>query len=224
MSSEAPLFLLLLSHVLPLLLHTPTQQGGQLSPAASTHSVFPRRYLADPPLLELDGNSVSASPAALPPPSEPLPAAVVPAGIVAQRRKSFADHAAAAVHQRPSFAPEAHADIVTSAGYVKSIVTSVQTTRSSAGDAGVFASATAPASAFFSFAEGGAVDLAHPSASEPSSNLAPPPNLYVLAGFQSSKNLQNFDVLQQPHAEDASPPDSDVSQSQVGILPGSCSA
>ena len=208
---------------MPLLLRTLTQQGGQLSLAASTHSISPRRYLSDPPLLELDGNSVSASPAALSPPSEPLPAAVVPAGIVAQRRKSFADHAAAAAHQRPSFVPEAHADVVASAGYVKSIVTSVQTTRSSAVDAVVFASATAPASdssALFSFAKGGAVDLAHPSASEPSSNLAPPPNLYVLAGFQSSKNLQNFYVLQQPHAEDASPPDSDVSQSQVGILHG----
>ena len=106
---------------------------------------------------------------------------------------------------------------------MKSIVTSVQSTRSSAVDAAVFAPAAAPASgssALFSFARGGAVDLAHPSASEPSSNLAPPPNLYVLAGFQSSKFLPDFDVLQQPHAQDALPPDIDVSQSQVGILHG----
>ncbi len=181
-----------------------------------THRFPYYRYLTDPPLLELDGNSVSASPTAtLQQLSDAPPATVVPAGIVAQRRKSFTDHAASSVYQRPPFVPEVRTDTVTSAGYVKSIA---QNSRSSANDAGFVASVSTPASGSDTLSlltKGGAVELAYPFANEPSSNLAPPPNLHFPSPPQLNRRSQDLDVLQQLAETDAL--SEDMTVSQVGV-------
>ncbi len=167
-----------------------------LLPLSATVTSF--RYLADPPLLELCGDSTSSSPR----PSFQLqrdvpPALVVPAGIVAQRRKSFSDHASAAAPHRAPFMPEVPIDIVTSAGYVKSIVEK----NASAGEGA--APAHTPQSAphrRFSMTKGGAVELGHPSANEPSTILAPYPG-FQPAVAQAPSPAHHFDILLSPAAE-----------------------
>lgn len=197
-------------------LHSSIDQNLAAAFASTVSSSFlevDEQYLTDPPLLELDGNSVSASPTAtLQQLSDAPPATVVPAGIVAQRRKSFTDHAASSVYQRPPFVPEVRTDTVTSAGYVKSIA---QNSRSSANDAGFVASVSTPASGSDTLSlltKGGAVELAYPFANEPSSNLAPPPNLHFPSPPQLNRRSQDLDVLQQLAETDALSEDMTVSQ------------
>ena len=129
------------------------------------------------------------------------PALVVPAGIVAQRRKSFSDHAAAAAPQRAPFMPEVPIDIVTSAGYAKSIAQR----NASAGEGAAPAPSPQSASHWrFSMTKGGAVELAHPSANEPSTILAPAPSFELPAAAQAPSPAHHFDILPPPAASEAS--------------------
>ena len=167
-------------------------------------------YLADPPLLEVDGGCVSSAPA--PPlrmqPESPLPpAAVVPHGIVAQRRKSFSDQAVAAASQRAPFVPELPFDNVTSAGYVKNIAQNL----SSASNSACLPEANlAPPSSHRRLS---AAALQHPdllnpnlggfpSASEPSTIFAPNLTLQPPAA-RSSGPVECCDMQPQPAAADA---------------------
>jgi hypothetical protein len=178
----------------------------------SDHRFLHRRYLADPPLLELDGNSVSASPSTLLHQVADLPAAaVVPTGIVAQRRKSFTDHAASSSFQRPSFVPEVLTDTVTSATYVKSIARA-ERSDDFFGPESARASGSSVPSAFLNC---GAVELSYPSANEPSSNLAPAPSFQVPSGSQLSTRSHDADVKQQLTAAGAQC--DDITVSQVGV-------
>ena len=183
-----------------------------------THAPPPLRYRADPPLLELDGDSVSAlsvSPLHIQP--EVPAAAIVPAGLVAQRRKSFSDHPAAAQAQRSPFVPEITMNIVTSAGYVN-VISQSKSSGAGADHAGGVVSASS-SNRQFSFGVGAAVELALPSASEPASNLAPTPQLHLaLAAAPPTvmpSSSQVFDILPQQAAVVASSAQADCSVAQV---------
>jgi hypothetical protein len=173
-------------------------------------------YLADPPLLELGGDSTSSSPyISLQLQPEVPPAIVVPAGIVAQRRKSYSDHASAAAVHRAPFTPELPLDIVTSAGYMKTIAQRQYSAADSVGQ-------TPPASASLSAsntrqplanaASPFPTAPAHPSASEPSTILAPATSFQRPAAAHPLPPALVFDVLPGPRAAPSEAMHSSLSQ------------
>jgi hypothetical protein len=157
------------------------------SPCSLAPHLYVFRYLADPPLLELGGDSVSSSTSlSLYLQPDVPPAVVVPVGIVAQRRKSLSDQAAAAAaSQRAPSTPDALVDNVTSAGYVKSIVQKQMSAAENVSHASLPLSASTRR---LSVTKGGAAIPALPSLNEPSVILAPNPSF----------NLKPNPVYQQP--------------------------
>jgi hypothetical protein len=157
-------------------------------------------------------------------PESPLPpAAVVPHGIVAQRRKSFSDQAVAAASQRAPFVPELPFDNVTSAGYVKNIA---QNLSSAANSACLPEASHAPPSSNRRLS---AAVLQHPdflnpnlggfpSASEPSTIFAPNLTLQQPAAARSSGPVECCDIQPRPAAADASVDPRYNSFSMVSLL------
>jgi hypothetical protein len=129
----------------------------------------------------------------------------VPVGIVAQRRKSLSDQAAAAsASQRAPSTPDALVDNA-SAGYVKSIVQKQMSAAENASHASMPLSASTRR---LSVTKGGAAIPALPSLNEPSAILAPNLifNLAPNPVYQqpSSSHSQVFAVMPEPTAVEAS--------------------